>query len=76
MKLSSEAKTLLNICWVNDEPRSTTFLVGEKTSFNGIEFKPTEETYNELVEYQSYSDRPYKVEKFGKFVNITGRKVK
>ncbi|MGG1652248.1 hypothetical protein ABHN03_03870 [Paenibacillus sp. NRS-1775] len=76
MNLSKEAETLLNICWVDNEPRSTTFLVGEKTNFNGVEFKPTEDTYNELVEFQSHSTRPYKIEKFGKFVNLTGRKVK
>ncbi|MET3209642.1 UNVERIFIED_CONTAM: hypothetical protein ABIC26_002589 [Paenibacillus sp. PvR008] len=76
MKLTKEAEILLNICWVDDEPRSTTFLVGEKTSFNGFEFKPTEETYDELVEFQQHSNRPYKIDKFGKFVNLTGRKVK
>ncbi|WP_326400909.1 hypothetical protein [Paenibacillus ottowii] len=75
MKLSREAETLLNLCWVGNEPRSTTFLVGEKMIFNGIEFKPTEETYDELFEYQQHSIRPYKIEKFGKFVNLTGRKV-
>ncbi|MDP9675369.1 putative RNA methylase [Paenibacillus jamilae] len=75
MNLSREAETLLSLCWVDNEPRSTTFLVGEKMIFNGIEFKPNEETYNELLEYQSSSPRPYKIEKFGKFVNLTGRKV-
>ncbi|KAF6630664.1 MULTISPECIES: hypothetical protein [Paenibacillus] len=76
MQLSHEAQTLLDICWVDGDPRSTTFIIGEKTNFKGTEFKPNEETYNELLEYQSSSPRPYKIEKFGKFVNLTGRKVK
>ncbi|MBE7896073.1 hypothetical protein G7L40_20765 [Paenibacillus polymyxa] len=42
MQLSHEAQTLLDICWVDGDPRSTTFIIGEKTNFKGIEFKPNE----------------------------------
>ncbi|WP_431785931.1 hypothetical protein [Paenibacillus lactis] len=75
MKLSHAAHTVLSICWDGDEPRSTSFIIGDTYSFKGTEFKPTEDTYDELVKNQEMSNKPYKVVRFGKVVNVIGKRV-
>ncbi|QWU14215.1 hypothetical protein [Paenibacillus sophorae] len=76
MKLSEAAKTILSICWVNEKPRSTNFTIGEKYIWQGKEFKATEDTYEELVEYQEVTSKPFKMNRTGKSVVITGGRLK
>lgn len=76
MKLSHEAHTILSICWDGDEPRGTSFIIGDTYSFQGTEFKPTEDTYDELFSNQNKQPRPYKVLRFGKVVNVVGGRVR
>ncbi|MGM1044732.1 MAG: hypothetical protein ACQEXX_01160 [Bacillota bacterium] len=75
MKLSHEAHTILSICWDGDEPRGTTFVIGDTYNFKGVEFKTTEMTYEELLAHQEVSKRPFKIVRFGKVVNVIGKRL-
>ena len=50
-------------------------MIGDTYNFRGTEFKATEETYDELFKNQELSNKPYKVIRFGKVVNVMGKKV-
>lgn len=73
MKLSKEAKIILSICWKNGEPMSTNFVIGSTYTWKGEKFKPTESTYQELLEYQKYSDYQYEVIRSKQIVNVMGK---
>lgn len=75
MKMSHAAHTILSVCWEGDEPRGTSFVIGDTYNFRGTEFKATEETYDELFKNQELTNKPYKVIRFGKVVNVMGKKV-
>jgi len=72
LELSKEVKIILSMCWEKDERRSTNFLIDEKYEWKEEKYKPTENTYEELVKYQQVGDRPIKIYRNGKYVNITG----
>jgi hypothetical protein len=76
-KLNSDIQAILSLCWgENDERRCTSFIVDGKheyTTRDGLSFKPTNNTYEELVKYQEDdNNRPIKLYRNGDFVNITG----
>ncbi|MNH66483.1 hypothetical protein D3C73_185140 [compost metagenome] len=72
MKLSKAAEAVLSVCWENDQPRNTNFVIDNTYNVNGETIKTTEDTYEELVNYQPESSKPYKVERFGNTVNVMG----
>lgn len=75
MKLSHAAHTILSICWEGEEPRGTSFVIGDTYNFRGTEFIATEDTYDELVLNQNKQPKSYKVMRFGKVVNVVGGRV-
>ncbi|MEK4006534.1 hypothetical protein [Paenibacillus sp. FSL H3-0333] len=72
MKQSKEAEILLSLCWKNGQRASTTFIIGDKYTFEEKDFKPTENTYEELEQYRDSGDKPIKIYRNGNYVNITG----
>lgn len=73
MELSKETTFFLSRCWgENDERRCTNFYIGEKQTHEGAVYKPTENTYEELVKYQAEAKRPLTIFRSGNYVNITG----
>lgn len=72
MILSRETEIILSLCWKEKERASTTFIIGDKYRWKEQEFKPTENTYEELLEYQESGDKPIKIYRNEKYVNITG----
>ncbi|QSF43369.1 hypothetical protein [Paenibacillus tianjinensis] len=77
MKLSPDVQTILSLCWgENDERKSTSFIIDGKHEYitkDGLKFKPTNNTYEELVRYQEdENNRPIKLYRNGDYVNITG----
>ncbi|WP_342423077.1 hypothetical protein [Paenibacillus sp. FSL E2-0178] len=72
MKLSKEAEILLSLCWKNGQRASTTFIIGDRYTWEGKEFKPTENTYEELERYRENGEKQVKIYRNGNYVNITG----
>jgi hypothetical protein len=76
MKFSSDVQAILSLCWgENDERKSTSFIIDGKheyTTKTGLKFKPTNNTYEELVKYQESNERPIKLFRSGDTVNVTG----
>ncbi|MNK57589.1 hypothetical protein D3C87_766480 [compost metagenome] len=75
MKLSHEAHTILSFAWKDETPMATNFIIDNTYEVNGTKLKPTENTYEELVKYQEVTNKPYKLARTGKIVNVTGRKI-
>jgi hypothetical protein len=72
MQLSKEAEIVLSLCWKNGQRASTTFIIGDKYKWEGKEFKPTENTYEELERYRENGEKQIKIYRNGNYVNITG----
>ncbi|WP_237391831.1 hypothetical protein [Paenibacillus dendrobii] len=51
--------------------------MGETYTYEGKKYELNEDFYNELVKYQDYSSKPFKVMRLGKskIVNVTGKRV-
>lgn len=72
MKLSKAAQIIYDYIWVDGQPRGTSFIIGDTYNVDGVEFKTSENTYEELEKYREESSRPYRVIRTGKVVNVMG----
>jgi hypothetical protein len=60
MKWSKECLKLAELCWEDNEIRSTNVFVGETyTDKEGIKYKISENVYDELMEYQIVAERKF-----------------
>lgn len=63
---------ILSFCWDGDNPRSTSFVIGNTYEHAGEKYKATEEVYEELLSYKEIAAKPIKLFRSGKIVNVTG----
>ena len=73
MNYSKETLKLISLCWSGDEPRNTNVIIGTTyCDLEGNKYKITEDTYKELVHYQSESSKIYRIIRNGNFLWLQG----
>jgi hypothetical protein len=70
---SKETLKLAELCWSGKEARCTSAVVGETYhDAQGTKYKITENTYDELIDYQAKAPQKFKVRRYGKIINLIG----
>lgn len=77
IKVNDLIKHIVSICCDGEEIKATNFVMGENYTYEGKKYELNDDFYNELVKYQEYSSKPFKVVRLGnsKVVNVTGKRV-
>lgn len=72
MNWSKECLKLAELCWSGNEIRSTSVFVGQTYISDGIKYKITDSTYDELIEYQKVAEKKFSVFKNRSVINLIG----
>lgn len=73
MKYSKETLLLAELCWHENEIRSTSVRIGLDYTYKGVQYKKISELhYQELMNYQDKAEKKFKVTRFGNVINLMG----
>lgn len=66
---------LLSLCYSEDSPRATSFVVGEKYEIDGKKYLYDESIYDELIKCKEKGEISFRMNRVGNVVNLSGIRI-
>lgn len=63
---------LLSLCYSEDSPRATSFVIGEKYEIDGKKYLYDESVYDELIKCKENGTESIRIVRSGNIVNLSG----